>query len=164
MYIIALLFGNDKADKDFKIVSNKTTKNKLYTINYAYPVKESLKEKKYWYDSFKDYAKFYKNKNSAINLIRRLEKEYNITGYHIIEIDENVTSKVYNGCPNCGSYEVIETFSTQYNRPLQFDPETKTMTAIDDAEDTGFGTIDRYACIDCGFDLSDFKFDYFNNL
>lgn len=167
MYIIALLFDNDKRDEDFKIVGKQTTKDKLYTIKYPYPTKGTLQEKQAWYRKLKNYAKFYKNEGSAIRLINRLEKEYNVTGYQVIDIDDdvigidnNVTKKVYDGCPNCGSFDVIETFSTQYNRSLQFDLKTQTMKYIGESEDTGFGTIDHYECSDCGYDLSNCTFNF----
>lgn len=164
MYIVALLFGNNKADKDFKIVSNQTNGKKLYTINYTYPIKGNLIDKKAWYKKCKNHAKFYKNQGSAIKLVRRLEKDgYNVTGYKIIELEDDVVNNIYNGCPKCHSFEVIETFSTQYDRLLKFDPESNTSEQIGSTEDTGFGVIENYQCKNCGYDLSDFKFDHFNN-
>ena len=161
MYIIALLFGTDKTDDDFKIVAKKATVDKLYTINYPYPTKSSLADKQAWYEKFKNVAKFYKNQGSAISLIRKLEKEYNITGYKIIELEQDVIEQVFNGCPNCGSFDVIEKFSTQYNRVLKFDLKTNTSKEISEAEDTGFGTIDGYECQNCGTNLSKYKFNHF---
>lgn len=160
MYIVALLFDNDKRDENFKVVSKQTTKDKLYTINQAYPLNGTFLEKQSWYNTYKKFAKFYKNQGSAIRLVNRLEKEYNITGYHVMEINDKITTRVYDGCPNCGSFEVVETNLKRYERMLEFDPETKTMKTVGFYEDTSNYISDDYKCCNCGYDLSNCTFNF----
>lgn len=157
MFIVGI-----KKNNELQIVAKKSTRKAVYTINVPYPVNGFLENKKAWYDVYKDVIKQYKAFGSASRMGRDIVSRYNLDkDYEVVELTNEITSNAFDGCPNCGSFEVVETFSTHYNRPLLFDKSNMSVTQTGSANDNGTGEIIRYVCAKCGKDLTDFDFSEF---
>lgn len=157
MYIVGI-----KKNNELQIIAKKSTRKAVYTINVPYPVNGFIENKKAWYDVYKDVIKQYKTFGSASRMGRDIVTRYNLDkDYEVVELTNEITSNAFDGCPNCGSFEVVETFSTHYNRPLLFDKSNMSVTQTGSANDNGTGEIIRYVCAKCGKDLTDFDFSEF---
>lgn len=157
MFIVGI-----KKNNELQIVAKKSTRKAVYTINVPYPVNGFLENKKTWYDVYKDAIKQYKTHGSANRMGQDIVSRYNLTeDYEVVELTDDIISNAFDGCPNCGSFEVVETFSTHYNRPLLFNKSDMSVTQTDSANDNGTGEIIRYTCANCSKDLSDFDFSEF---
>jgi hypothetical protein len=157
MFIVGI-----KKNNELQIVAKKSTRKAVYTINVPYPVNGFLENKKAWYDVYKDAIKQYKTHGSANRMGQDIVSRYNLTeDYEVVELTDDIISNAFDGCPSCGSFEVVETFSTHYNRPLLFDKSNMSVTQTGSANDNGTGEIIRYVCAKCGKDLTDFDFSEF---
>lgn len=157
MFIVGI-----KKNNELQIIAKKSTRKAVYTINVPYPANGFIENKKTWYDVYKDAIKQYKTHGSASRMGRDIVSRYNLTeDYEVVELTNEITSNAFDGCPNCGSFEVVETFSTHYNRPLLFDKSNMSVTQTGSANDNGTGEIIRYVCSNCGKDLTDFDFTEF---
>lgn len=157
MFIVGI-----KKNNELEIVAKKSTRKAVYTISVPYPANGFIENKKAWYDVYKDAIKQYKTQGSASRMGQDIVSRYNLTeDYEVVELTDDIISNVFDGCPNCGSFEVIETFSTHYNRPLLFDKSNMSATQTDSSADNGTGEIISYSCAKCGKDLTDFDFSEF---
>lgn len=159
MFIVGI-----KKNNELQIVAKKSTRKAVYTISVPYPANGFVENKKAWYDIYKDFIKQYKTQGSANRMGQDIVSRFNTSGdYEVVELTDDITSNAFDGCPNCGSFEVVETFSTHYNRPLLFDKSNMSVTQTGSASDNGTGEIISYTCDRCGKDLSDFDFTGFVN-
>lgn len=159
MFIVGIKKGND-----LHIVTKKSTRKAVYTLKVPYPEDGFIENKKAWYDIYKNHIKPYKTQGSAKRMGENIVSHFAPTdGYKVIELTDEITSDMFDGCPNCGSFEVIETFSTYYTRPLKFDKSDMSIKQLDSAEASGGGEIISYECSQCGKDLSGFDFSQFIN-
>lgn len=157
MFIVGI-----KKNNELQIVAKKSTRKAVYTINVPYPANGFIENKKAWYGVYKDAIKQYKTHGSANRMGQDIVSRYNLTeDYEVVELTGDIISNAFDGCPNCGSFEVVETFSTHYNRPLLFDKSNMSVTQTGSANDNGTGEIIRYVCAKCGKDLTDFDFTEF---
>lgn len=157
MFIVGI-----KKNNELQIVAKKSTRKAVYTINVPYPKDGFIENKKAWYGVYKDVIKQYKTHGSASRMGRDIVSRYNLTeDYEVVELTGDIISNAFEGCPNCGSFEVVETFSTHYNRPLLFNKSDMSVTQTGSANDNGTGEIIRYTCANCSKDLSNFDFSEF---
>lgn len=157
MFIVGI-----KKNNELEIIAKKSTRKAVYTVNVPYPKDGFIENKKAWYGIYKDVIKQYKTFGSASRMGRDIVSRYNLDkDYEVVELTNEITSNAFDGCPNCGSFEVVETFSTHYNRPLLFDKSNMSVTQTGSANDNGTGEIIRYVCAKCGKDLTDFDFSEF---
>lgn len=156
MYIVGI-----KNKGKFEIVMDKTTRKRLSTSVLPYPENGSLADKSAWYQTHKKALKLYKTYGKANNMVRHIESNYRVDDCKIIELPDDITSNEFNGCPNCGSFDVIEEASVRCTRPLSFDKSDMSFMQMDYSELSTGNSITGYECAQCGEDLSEFDFDAF---
>jgi hypothetical protein len=158
MYIVGV-----KAEGELNIVMEGTTRKKLFMSVLPYPENDSHEEKIAWYQTNKKALKLYKTYGRANNMAKHIESRYNVDYCEVIALTDDIVSNKFDGCPNCGSFDVIEESTTHRTRPLSFDKSDMSFEQTDYSEIRTGEIIDSYECAKCGEDLSDFNFGAFTN-
>ena len=156
MYIVGI-----KTNDKLEIIGKESTRKKLRLSVLPYPENGSLEEKKAWYQTYKKLIKLYKHYGRANNMAKHIESNYKVDGCEVIEITDDIMLNEFNGCPKCGSFDVIEESSVRCTRPLSFDKSDMSFMQMDHSELSTGNSITGYECSQCGEDLSEFDFDAF---
>lgn len=156
MYIVGV-----KVEDELSIVMNGTTHKKLFMSVLPYQENGSHKEKIAWYQTNKNKLKLYKTHGRADIIAKHIESHYKVDYCEVITLTNDIISNKFDGCPNCGSFDVIEESTTTRTRPLSFDKSDMGFEQTDYSEIRTGEDIDSYECANCGEDLSDFDFDAF---
>lgn len=156
MYIVGI-----KTNDKLEIVMSKTTRKRLCTSVLPYPENGSLADKTAWYQTHKKALKSYKTYGKANNIVKHIESTYKVDGCKVIELTADIMLNEFNGCPKCGSFDVIEESSVRRTRSLSFDKSDMSFIQTDYSEIGTSDYIVSYGCAQCGEDLSEFDFDAF---
>lgn len=156
MYIIGV-----KAEGELNIVMEGTTRKKLFMSVLPYPENDSPEEKIAWYQTNKKALKLYKTHGRADIMAKHIESHYKVDYCTVIALTDDIVSNKFDGCPNCGSFDVIEESMAYRTRPVSFDKSDMSFEQTDYSEIRTGENINSYECAKCGEDLSDFDFDAF---
>lgn len=156
MFIVGI-----KNNNELEIIAKESTRKKLRTSVLPYPENGSLEDKKTWYQTYKKLIKLYKHYGRANNMAKDIEQNYKVDGCKVIELTDDIMSNEFNGCPNCGSFKVIEEASVRRTRYLLFDKSDMSFKQTDYSELGSGDNVYGYKCASCGENLSKFDFDTF---